>query len=71
MWPGFDVVRQANKVRAAIGLAGQYAAIDEFLTGFENIEMVGRLYRVPGGLPAAGRRAARTSSIWSRLPGGQ
>ena len=44
---GFDVVRQANKLRAAIGLAGQYAAVDEYLTGFENIEMVGRLYHVP------------------------
>ena len=52
---GFDVVRQANKVRAAIGLAGQYAAVDEYLTGFENIEMVGRLYHVPR---AACRRRA-------------
>lgn len=47
---GFDVVRQANRLRAAIGLAGQYAAVDEYLTGFENLEMVGRLYHVPRGL---------------------
>jgi ABC-2 type transport system ATP-binding protein len=44
---GLDVVRQAGAVRAAIGLTGQYAAVDEYLTGFENLEMVGRLYRLP------------------------
>jgi ABC-2 type transport system ATP-binding protein len=43
---GFDVVREANKVRQRIGLAGQYAAVDENLTGFENLEMVGRLYHL-------------------------
>ena len=43
---GFDVVRQAAKVREHIGLAGQYAAVDENLTGFENLEMVGRLYHL-------------------------
>ncbi len=45
---GFDVVRDAHKVRSAIGLAGQFAAVDDQLTGFENIEMVGRLYHLPG-----------------------
>jgi ABC-2 type transport system ATP-binding protein len=44
---GLDVVRDADAVRAAIGLTGQYAAVDEYLTGFENLEMVGRLYRLP------------------------
>jgi ABC-2 type transport system ATP-binding protein len=44
---GLDVVRQADQVRAAIGLTGQYAAVDEYLTGFENLVMVGRLYRLP------------------------
>jgi ABC-2 type transport system ATP-binding protein len=43
---GFDVVREAAKVRQHIGLAGQYAAVDENLTGFENLEMVGRLYHL-------------------------
>jgi ABC-2 type transport system ATP-binding protein len=43
---GFDVVREAAKLRAHIGLAGQYAAVDENLTGFENLEMVGRLYHM-------------------------
>jgi ABC-2 type transport system ATP-binding protein len=45
---GFDVVRDAPRVRERIGLAGQYAAVDENLTGFENLEMVGRLYHLGG-----------------------
>ncbi len=44
---GLDVVKDAAKLRAEIGLAGQYAAIDENLTGFENLDMVGRLYHLP------------------------
>jgi ABC-2 type transport system ATP-binding protein len=52
---GFDVVRDAPRVREHIGLAGQYAAVDENLTGFENLEMVGRLYHL-------GRRAAAARS---------
>jgi ABC-2 type transport system ATP-binding protein len=43
---GFDVVRDAAALRAKIGLAGQYAAVDENLTGIENLEMVGRLYHL-------------------------
>jgi ABC-2 type transport system ATP-binding protein len=43
---GFDVVREAARVREHIGLAGQYAAVDENLTGLENLEMVGRLYHL-------------------------
>jgi len=41
---GLDVVRQAAELRERIGLAGQYAAVDENLTGLENLTMVGRLY---------------------------
>ena len=44
---GLDVVRQADELRARIGLTGQYAAVDEYLTGRENLEMVGRLYHLP------------------------
>ena len=44
---GLDVVKDADTLRTKIGLAGQYAAIDENLTGFENIEMVGQLYHLP------------------------
>ena len=43
---GLDVVRDAAALRARIGLAGQYAAVDENLTGAENLEMVGRLYHL-------------------------
>jgi ABC-2 type transport system ATP-binding protein len=45
---GLDVVTRADQVRATIGLTGQYAAVDEYLTGRENLEMVGRLYRLGG-----------------------
>jgi ABC-2 type transport system ATP-binding protein len=80
---GFDVVRDAARVRQHIGLAGQYAAVDENLTGFENLEMVGRLYHLGRGtsrersrellasfdLSGAGDRLVRTYSggIRSRL----
>ena len=44
---GLDVVGQAEELRSRIGLTGQYAAVDEYLTGRENLEMVGRLYHLP------------------------
>ena len=44
---GLDVVRHADELRSRIGLTGQYAAVDEYLTGRENLEMVGRLYHLP------------------------
>jgi ABC-2 type transport system ATP-binding protein len=44
---GLDVVRDAEVLRSLIGLAGQFAAVDENLTGLENLEMVGRLYHLP------------------------
>ncbi len=43
---GLDVVRDAAALRRIIGLSGQYAAVDENLTGFENLDMVGRLYHL-------------------------
>jgi ABC-2 type transport system ATP-binding protein len=43
---GFDVRNQPGEVRKSIGLAGQYAAVDENLNGFENLELVGRLYHL-------------------------
>src|SRR5262245_20396839 len=49
---GIDVLADPRGVRQRIGLAGQYAAVDENLTGFENLDMVGRLYHL-------GRRQAR------------
>ena len=45
---GIDAARDPDGVRARIGLSGQYAAIDEHLTGFENLRMVGRLYGMSG-----------------------
>jgi len=47
---GLDVVGDAAKLRSRIGLAGQYAAVDENLTGRENLEMVGRLYHLGRGV---------------------
>jgi ABC-2 type transport system ATP-binding protein len=52
---GFDVVRDAAALRSVIGLAGQYAAVDENLTGRENLDLVGRLYHLGG---AEARRRA-------------
>jgi ABC-2 type transport system ATP-binding protein len=43
---GIDVVRDPTAVRNRIGLAGQFAAVDEYLTGREAVEMVGRLYNL-------------------------
>ncbi|MGI8683859.1 MAG: ATP-binding cassette domain-containing protein [Acidimicrobiales bacterium] len=51
---GADVVREADQVRARIGLAGQYAAVDENLTGRENLRMIGRLTHLARPV-AAGR----------------
>jgi ABC-2 type transport system ATP-binding protein len=49
---GIDVLEDPHEVRRQIGLSGQYAAVDEYLTGFENLDMVGRLYHL-------GRRRSR------------
>lgn len=49
MVAGHDVLRKPNAVRRAIGLTGQYAAVDEYLTGRENIAMVGGLYHLQSG----------------------
>ncbi|MCK2143321.1 ATP-binding cassette domain-containing protein [Streptomyces albidoflavus] len=73
---GIDVVENPDEVRRAIGLSGQFAAIDEYLTGRENLQMVGRLYQLSGreakaragellerfGLADAGDRTAKTYS---------
>ena len=73
---GHDVVNDARELRSRIGLTGQYAALDEYLTGYENLEMIGRLYRLTRSaardraaelielfeLTAAGKRLVRTYS---------
>ena len=52
---GIDVAEDPNGVRSRIGLSGQYAAVDEYLTGFENLYLFGKLYRL-------GRARARLRS---------
>ncbi len=73
---GHDVVRDAHQVRRLIGLTGQYASVDEMLTGAENLLLIGRLLGVPRArakrraaelleqfdLADAGNRAAKTYS---------
>jgi len=49
---GVDVLAHPRDVRRSLGLSGQYAAVDEYLTGFENLDMIGRLYHL-------GRRRSR------------
>ncbi|MGH3713938.1 MAG: ATP-binding cassette domain-containing protein [Micromonosporaceae bacterium] len=44
---GYDVVKQAHQVRQLIGLTGQYASVDEALTGTENLVLIGRLLGIP------------------------
>jgi oleandomycin transport system ATP-binding protein len=58
---GFDVVRQPGEVRRLIGLTGQYAAVDELLSGQENLYMIGRLL----GLPPKDARARAASLLES------
>ncbi len=43
---GIDVLTRPREVRRNLGLSGQYAAVDEYLTGFENLDMIGRLYHL-------------------------
>ncbi|MDT3441559.1 MULTISPECIES: ATP-binding cassette domain-containing protein [unclassified Pseudofrankia] len=59
---GLDVARSAAALRGRIGLTGQYAAVDERLTGLENLEMFGRLYRLP-----ARRARARAMELLERF----
>jgi len=49
---GVDVIKNPREVRRRIGLSGQYVSLDEYLTGFENLDMIGRLYHL-------GRRVSR------------
>ena len=60
---GLDVVTQSSALREQIGLAGQYAAVDENLTGLENLTMVGRLY----GMRRKGVAKARGSELLERF----
>ena len=59
---GIDVVKHPAQVRARIGLSGQYAAVDEYLTGYENLDMIGRLYGLGGA-----RSKARARELLERF----
>lgn len=59
---GYDVLRDAVALRAMIGLAGQFAAVDEMLTGRENLELVGLLYHLDKG-----ERKRRAGDVLARL----
>jgi ABC-2 type transport system ATP-binding protein len=59
---GVDVVAEPAQVRQRIGLSGQYAAVDEYLTGYENLELIGRLYHL-----GAKRSRARASELLERF----
>jgi ABC-2 type transport system ATP-binding protein len=65
---GIDVQGDPKAVRSMIGVSGQYAAVDENLTGFENLEMVGRLYHL--GAAAARRRAQELIDLFELTAAG-
>ena len=64
---GYDVVRQPKSVRRLIGLTGQYAAVDELLSGKENLYMIGRLMQALTTPKGDQRRAARRRRGGTRL----
>jgi ABC-2 type transport system ATP-binding protein len=59
---GIDVLKHPNEVRRSIGLSGQFAAVDEYLTGRENLQMVGQLYQMN-----AKRAKARAGELLERF----
>ena len=59
---GLDVVHHGKELRSRMGVSGQYAAVDEYLTGFENLDMVGRLYHL-----GAARSRARAWELLERF----
>ena len=59
---GYDVVRQASQVRYRIGLVGQHAAVDEVLSGRQNLVMFGRLHHLGGAAAGAGPTSCWTGS---------
>jgi oleandomycin transport system ATP-binding protein len=68
---GADIVQQADRVRELIGLTGQYAAVDEDLTGFENLLLIGRLLEVPRVWPGHRGRHRRRAEGQDRPADGR
>ena len=64
---GVDVLRHPEQARRRLGVAGQYASLDEMLTGRENLGMIGRLYRIDATTVAAARRRAARAASSSRM----
>ena len=67
---GIDVLRDAKTARTRIGLAGQFAAADEYLTGREVVEIVGRLYNLSARNRASALATSSSESPWRRMPTG-
>ena len=65
---GYDVVKEANALRSMIGLAGQFAAVDENLTGRENLELVGHLYHL--AKPIRRQRAQEVLELFGLVDAG-
>lgn len=61
---GLDVATRPREVRSRIGLTGQYAALDEILTGRQNLEMFGRLFHLGGSGRGCGRPNSWSGSTW-------
>ena len=68
---GIDVADHPHEVRRRIGLAGQYAAVDENLTGYENLRLVGRLNHLARSAPAPAARSCSPSSACPTQPTGR
>jgi ABC-2 type transport system ATP-binding protein len=66
---GYDVVGEADKVRASIGVTGQFAAVDGLLTGEENLRMMARLVHLDPGAPRPAPPTCSNSSTSPRWRG--
>ena len=68
---GFDVLHDAHRVRQLIGMTGQYASVDENLTGTENLVLIGRLLQIPRREAKARARQLLDGSDWPTQPRGR
>ncbi|MEK8106959.1 ATP-binding cassette domain-containing protein [Micromonospora sp. M12] len=65
---GFDVTSQPDQVRYRIGLVGQHPALDEVLTGRQNLVLFGRLFHLVAAGPGSGRSSCWSASVSSTRP---
>ena len=66
---GHDLDREPDAVRAAIGVTGQFSAVDNLLTGEENLLLMADLHHLAGPKAAGGPPSCSTASIWLTRPG--